>query len=202
MSNVTVINGFAIPPHLSAFDPEGVIGSKVTDHEGFLSTLSAAAARFDWSTCRTPGQAFITLPEGLPFVSSGEARTEGLRDADLVARVYRGVPSVFAHRSKAAPATSLAVVLYTAAAYNADPDVFKAGETVDPYETPYVVVAVLASAAGPSFSATRLVHNLAGGNRDFIPNGDNDHDLAILNRVIEEAKKTANYQKEWMVVCG
>ena len=65
-----------------------------------------------------------------------------------------------------------------------------------------LVVAVLASAAGPGFSATRLVHNLAGGNRDFIPNGETEHDLAILARVVSEAKKTDAYMKEWAVVCG
>ncbi len=191
---------FGISSNLTAFNPSNVIGSKVTDRRGFLAALEKAVASFDWNTCRTPGQAFITMPEGLPFVSGGEAKVEGLMDGDLVARMYRGVPSTYAVRSKAAPATFLAVIVYTAAAYNADPDVVREGRFVDPDATPYVIVAVIASASGPAFSATRLVHNLAGGNRDFIPNGDAAHDLAILTRAIEEARKTEAYQQEWIVV--
>lgn len=190
---------FGISTNLTAFNDTNVVGSKVTNKDAFLAALTERVKAFDWSTCRTKGQAFIVMPEALPFVSCGDAPVKGLTDADLVARIYRDVPTVFANRSKAAPATFLATIVYTREAYTNDPNAIGEKREI-PEGCDYFIVAVIAAAAGEALSPTRLVHNIAGENNAFIPNGDPAHDLALLHNVIAEARKSRDHAKTWIVV--
>jgi len=198
-----VINGLGTWKNLSAFNNYGVVGSKVVDHDGFTEALKTAIAQFDWANgCDAPGQAKIKLPASANgTVSCGEAAVAGLADGDLFARIYRGVPTLFAHRSKASEVKCLEVIVYTKAAWDADKD-DDAFEEV-PEGVDHVIVAVLASPTedGASYSPTRLAHNLAGGNNAFQV-GTGGTAEQVLERAVEEAKKAIGYARAWLVVYG
>ena len=78
----------------------------------------------------------------------------------------------------------------------------------------HVLVALIAT-AGPKapFPPNTLIHNIAGGNTAFIPEtsmkndgavvmegGHPHNDLHLLHKIIDHAKATEAYAKEWMVV--
>lgn len=150
----------------SALDDRS-LGSKVVDREGFMSALERALGAFDFSTQRIPGQALISLPEAVPFVSAGVGRRSS-DPRDYVLREHRGKVGAYLRREHALPAESCSVVVYTHGAYLLDPDVTVAeAARVSAAGATHVLVAVLAS-AGPAspLSPYRFVWNLAGGNRE------------------------------------
>ena len=90
------------------------------------------------------------------------------------------------------------MVVYTKDAYSADPDVIKEGRVVD---EDFIIVAVLASAGPkPPYAGYALVHNIAGGNNEFLPTGDPAEDQKLLNSFITKAKETEAYEKDWITV--
>ncbi|MFZ5365006.1 MAG: hypothetical protein ACOZBH_02295 [Patescibacteria group bacterium] len=179
---------------VSAFD-ETAVGTKVTDREGFLNAALAAITGHDFAAERVPGQGFIHCPGAIPFVSAGV----GLRTqdpADYVPRLYRGVVELFLRRSRAAEVKSCALVVYTREAYLADPDVLAdAAETarVAKSDCTHVLVAILADAAPKApLSPLRLVHNLAGGNREALG--------WTADEIREKAAESKAYHDKWCVV--
>lgn len=160
---------FGVSNICSAFAGQ-TIGTKVLDAEAFMITLSAAVETYDVSGDRVPGQHFVVLPEAArPLVSAGVGRRT-TDPADYVLRVHRDRVEAYLRRDKAAEVEGVAVVVYTTAAYLADPDVLAdpaEAERIRQSECSHVIVAVLAF-AGPKapLSPYRLVHNLAGGNRE------------------------------------
>lgn len=111
-------------------------------------------------------------------------------------RVHRGQPSLFLRREFAAPVEGLACVVYTRAAYLADPDTRNEPEEtarIEASDCTHVIIAVLAF-AGPRAPLTpyRLVHNLAGGN--------NEVGAWTKEDILTRAKESLDYWNEWCVV--
>lgn len=170
---------------------EKTVGSKVTDPR-FWCMLEAAVKTHVFPES---GQALIELPEGIPYVSGGVAHRDGVPFEGYHIVNYREGPGLFADRKYAAEVNTLSVVVYTRAAYLADPDV-TAEEVFERGCDDYVLVAILAaSGPKPPLSAYRFVHNLAGGNNDFKP--ENGYTLA---KAIEQAKEIVAYGRDWITV--
>lgn len=167
---------------------DSTIGSKVLHHNTFWKELENTISDFKFPE---NGQAFIPM-NGPGLVSCGVARREGIPFEGYHIRRYREGPSLFVDRKYAATTEHLACIVYTKAAYLADPD-------YNPEEIivgDYVLVAVLASAGPkPPLSAFRFVHNLAGGNNAYKP--ENGY---TIEKAVEEAKAIKEYGKEWITV--
>lgn len=177
-----------------AFTPDPV-GTKVLDPDAFLTILAAGVAAHDPAADRTPGQHFVRLPaSALALVSAGVARRADVPEDGYIVRVHRGRADCYAARAHATAATGVAAVVYTAAAYQADPQVTPA-DVAEMADATHVVVAVLAF-AGPAsaLSPYRLVANIAGGNRDAERYSADDM-RALAREAIE-------YDREWIVVAG
>jgi len=209
---------FSVASIVSAFGAK-TIGTKVVDEKRFKAFLADALGtgiRDDFRQMR------LLLPHAAhETVSCGVARISDIHgDDDLVARIHRGWPGVYARREKAAPISSLSAVVYTREAYLTDPDVLAdSAETarIIDEDARYVLVAVLADAApapAPAPSPTAFVHNIAGGNARFIPatkieeNGtihgseiwSISGDLDLLHKIISEARWVENYWKNYIIV--
>jgi hypothetical protein len=192
----------------SAFEAAPV-GSKVTDATRFLDEVGRAVeghAFPDGSEEGTAaGQAYIVMHDGedvvnepvLDLVSSGEGRRTA-DPGDYVNVSHRGRVCQFLRRPRAAKAVALAVVVYTAEAYLADPDVQGEPEEaarVRGLGATHVLVAVLASAVVRApLSPERFAANLAGGNREAL--------AWSKDRIHEEAARVAAHADEWCPVAG
>jgi hypothetical protein len=179
---------------VSAFD-HVTVGSKVIDHDGFLLAACEAIRAFDFVSQKVPGQGFIMCPAAVPFVLAGAGkRTKDPND--FVLRVYRGEVQPFLRREKAAPVEGCALVIYTKEAYLAAPDVAREPEEVariQAEDPTHVVVAVLAFAGPkPPLTPYRLVHNLAGGNKEAL--------VWTADEIREKAVESLAYDREWATV--
>lgn len=170
------------------------VGTRVTNFRALDELITGALETHDASKDRAPGQHYIVLPAvACQYVSCGVGRrTASPEDYHVV--VHRGRAEALLKREKAAPATSVAVVVYTLDAYLSDPDVTAKdrAEMLDLRPT-HVVVAILAAAGPPSeLSPVRFVHNLAGGN--------NEARTWNLGEVVCLAQRVRDYDNEWCVV--
>lgn len=180
---------------LQAFN-DSCVGSKVTEPEHFMRYVEARVKAFPFDEQTTPGQGYMKLTHtACAHVSAGVGRHVDNPEA-YVLRSWRGSVHAYLKREHAAPVDSVAVVVYTRAAYLSDPDV--AGDAaevarVDAEGLTHVIVAVLASAGPRSpLSPGRLVSNLAGGNKDAL--------AWDADTIREKAKESASYASEWGVV--
>lgn len=193
MSNSSIKVG--ISSIVTAF-ADATVGTKVIDREAFMSILVDAIAAYDFDGQKVPGQGFLPLPEtAVATVSAGVGENTNNLD-DYIVRENRGVVGAYLRREKAAKADSVAAVVYTAAAYFADPQVSEEERNrIKDSGATHVLVAVLAS-AGPKSQVTykRFVENLAGGNREYAPDATSVEALAAL------ANEVATYHKQWCVV--
>lgn len=176
---------------VTALDDQ-TIGTKIVNKEAFMTSLAKAIAGFEFPADR---QGFVPLPEATTFVSCGVARRPELTLEDYIVREYRGTTALFARRGKAAPAESLAAIVYTRDAYLADPEVDEAeAERIGDAE--FVLVAILASVGPkPPVGSHRFVRNLAGANRAYSPEQG-----YTLDKAIEEAKAIVKYENDWITV--
>jgi hypothetical protein len=185
-------------PKLTAFDTPA-IGSVVTHPRLFLKALTAAVLAFDFNAetnehVTTTGQGAIFLPEGIPHVAAGV----GPKSADVsryVLREWRGEVKPFLKREHASAVESLLVIVYTVAAYLADPQVDASERSeIEAGGATHVIVAVLANAGPkpPAYSPSRLVANLAGGNNDAL--------AWDADTIREHASAAQAYASEWSVV--
>lgn len=184
---------------LTAFD-ESTIGSKVTNENLFLGRLARSIANTDFEAQRVPGQAFIPLvteddDSVLQAVSAGVGK-HTQNPSDYVVREYRGKVKLFLHRSHAEPVENVAAVVYTRDAYLSDPDVQASDEAqrIQDSDCTHVLVAVIAS-AGPQnspLSPGRLVHNLAGGNKEALE--------WTADEIRAKAAESLEYYSEWGTV--
>jgi len=187
----------------SAFEPSGVIGSKVINHAEFSRVLQAAVAAHDFSADRIPGQAFILIPDAIPFVSAGAGRPT-TDPTNYVLREYRGKVSAFLKREFAAPVEGCAAVIYTMQAYLDDPDItpeeakrvtaatLLSGDNVS-LDTTYVLVTVLAFAGPQSqLSPHRFTANLAGGNHEA--------QVWTADEIRAKARDIMGYDTAWTTV--
>ena len=178
---------------LTAFN-ENVIGSKVLHKDLFLLELGKEISKFDFQSCRVPGQAYITLPDRFcKFVSSGLGRRTDNVD-DYIIRFYREKVGLYLKRQYASEVKNVSVVVYTTDAYLNDPDITIQELNWIKKENPtHILVAVLAS---PGFESPltpyRFVHNLAGGN--------NEAKLWTGDEIREMAKKIINHSNNWCIV--
>jgi hypothetical protein len=155
----------------SAFEPQ-TIGSQVVNIMGFWEALKKVIAAHDFTSDRIPGQAYLMVPEAIPFVSSGQGKHRPDPSA-YVNRLHRGQVHAYLRRKYAEPVVEVAVVVYTRFAYLHDPDIFEGGTTeyerIGRENPDYVVVAVLAgSTKSAAMSPYRFVKNLAGGNHEAL----------------------------------
>ncbi len=202
---------------------EKTIGTKVRDKIVFFDELSRAIDDIEKAQ-RWPssGQAVLRLsPAAIEAVSCGVAKVEDVGEHHVVPRFYRGRWIACAPRHFAAKAESVHVVVYKRDAYMHDPDV-QAEEELVPYDCTHVIVAVLA-AVGPEspMPPWTLVHNIAGGNRQYLRKLFNDadaadtekyvrdpeanhewiaHDLTLLHKIVSEARASDIYWHFWMIV--
>jgi hypothetical protein len=193
-----------IPSNIcSALQPQGVIGSKVINHAGFMGVLKRAVGNHDFTQDRIPGQAYLPIPEAVPFVSSGVGRRT-LNPEDYVLRVYRERVGAFLKREFAAPVTTCAAVVYTMEAYLADPDVtadeaklmtaaaIMSNENVSSKDC-YVLVTVLASSGEASkLSPHRFTANLAGGNKEAL--------VWTADEIRAKAREIIGFENDWVTV--
>jgi len=171
------------------------IGSKVTDEQGFLQAAYAAIETYDFESQRIPGQGFLVVPEALPFVSAGDGpRTAD--PADYVPALHRGEVGLYLKRERAGEPKFCALVVYTLAAYLADPEVdAKEAARLQAAPVTHVLVAVIAT-SGPEAPLTpgRFVANLAGGNREAL--------AWTADEIREKAAATHKFWTEYAVVAG
>ena len=155
---------FAVSNICTAFDAE-TIGSKVVDHNGFISELEIALINHDETMDRVKGQHYIVLPElAYDTVSSGSG-PKSQEPGDYVIRHHREGPKMYLKRECAGEVVHLAVVVYTREAYVNDPDYDPSEEIAE--DASHVVVAVLAGDGASPVTPYRFVHNLAGGNKEY-----------------------------------
>lgn len=182
---------------VTAFDDQ-TIGSKVTNTNLFMGVLARGIDATDFDDQRVPGQALIPLGEDtvLEAVSAGVGK-HTQNPEDYVVRRYRGKVRLFLRRELAEPVQSVSAVVYTRDAYLDDPDVQDEPpeyNRIANSDCTHVLVAVLASAgedASP-LSPGRLVHNLAGGNKEA-QEWDADEIRA-------KACEAVDYYSEWTTV--
>jgi hypothetical protein len=180
---------------LQAFNITAV-GTRVVQPDLFMSHLSDAVEVFDFDSQTTPGQGFISLPdEAFSSVSAGVGKQRNDTNA-YVLRSWRGSVGPYLKRDYAAEVEGLAAIVYTTKAYLTDPDVARDSDEVSRVEATgasHVIVAVLAF-AGPKapLSPSRLVSNLAGGNRSAL--------VWDADEIRKQAKESAAYAAEWSVV--
>lgn len=186
----------------SAFD--GGVGSRVTMPDMFRRALAEKVEAFDFNAetnehVRTTGQGFIRFPEGVGFVSAGVGRKTN-KPEHYVIREWRGEVKAYLKREHAVPAETLAVVVYTGAAYvdalgNPDTPADVAETERKAFEASgatHAIVAVLAGAGPEALSPGRLVSNLAGGNADA--------ETWTADEIRAKAREAVAYSSEWAVV--
>lgn len=206
---------------LKCFDDE-CIGTKVMNEDRFMAVLElklANSGKFD-----EHGHAFLNLPAAAGHCSPGDIIKTGLKASDFVVREWRGEVGLYAKRPRDLKAETVSAIVYTLEAYLEDPEVSELEKNSLLHQGPeggytHVLVAVLASMGAPTaLSSSRLVRNLAGGNAAFIPKTEKfseavrltssvpkvidmiTHDLKLLHKVIDEAKKTVEFEKNWVTV--
>jgi len=182
---------FAIASICTSFAPMAV-GTKVTDKRWFMNALTRAMEAYDTTNDRVPGQHYVMVPEARPYVTAGVGSRKGRCFNDFVVREHRGRMDMFLVREHAAPTEAVAVVVYTRAAYVADPEVTPE-EVAALGNATHVVVAVLGFAGpNPPLSPYRFVSNLAGGNNEALTYTADD-----MRRMAKDIKA---YDDEWCVV--
>lgn len=172
------------------------VGTKVLDHNGFLTAISTAVEGHDFSAERVPGQGYIPMPESAHVFVSGGVGPRSANPADYVLRTHRGRVNAYLRRHLAAKVESLTCIVYTRAAYLTDPEVIEDKEEFERISNSscsHILVAVLAS-TGPKAPLTphRFLSNLAGGNREA--------ETLSGDEIRTRAQEVLAYDDNWVVV--
>jgi len=198
---------FVVSKVCSAFEDKGV-GTRVLNREAFLAVLVQDMYLYSFPDGSVPGtaagQGFIPLSrDAESLVSCGVGRRTKNPD-DYVAREWRGQVSLFLRRELAPMPEHVSVVVYTVDAYLADPDVASDEAEVARVrkdKATHVIVAVLASVGPkPTLSPERFVHNLAGGNKAFLPRETAEENDKFLRELCSQAEAIKAYAEEWCTV--
>lgn len=169
-----------------AFEFDGVVGAKVcAQPAAVIESLMEAIGR-----CAFPasGQAVVPLKDIAQHMSPGRvgiggSGSAGLAREDLCVAKHRGQFGLYLRRNRlplwaspSAPFAAYKAVIYKGHAYDIDPD---CREKIPVYWligmpiNHYVLVSMLTHyptvEETPPYGARVLVHNIAGGNNDFIP---------------------------------
>jgi hypothetical protein len=152
------------------------------------------------------GQTFISMDDCAHMFYPGVVplkQTFAQEAGDFVCREHREKFHLYLKRTDEVKnnhfCKSLSVVVYTEKAYRADPDFTKHDEmyleliknrlSLEAANNLHVVVAVLGSTEETSpYPAGTLVHNMAGGNRSFLPATGADLDSAAIPEVYSDVK--------------
>lgn len=187
----------AVSSICSAFE-KNAIGSKVIGVGGFVYTLEGILQKE--GIPEKPG--FVTLPaeEFQASIRSGVALEDSLSLEDIHNIKYRGKWKAFADPRKAMNSfESLEVLLYPARFYLEDGQVSEEEKAV--IREDEIDIIVVAIHAGPGdLDPDRLVANMAGGNKKFMPTGDTEQDIKLLYELEEHAKKSAHQHMTYMTV--
>ena len=184
--------------------------------QGILDIVEAAVGGFDFPA---NGQGFVPLPEGAKaLVLTGSIRRPAdCPEAALKVRMHRGEPMIvgrgswFVSQGADLRPTFVAAIVYTMAAFDADPET-TAGEVAEATmeRATHVLITIIGSQApAPPVSSHRFVRNLGGGNAkarqrashwDFPnpPEGGAAH--ALLNELEGEAAAIVAYEREWLTL--
>ncbi len=179
---------------VTAFN-EKTVGTKVTNKEEFEKVAIQAIEKYDFAAQRVPGQGFIPCNDLAGCLSAGVGKRTKNSD-DYVSRLYRGKVELFLRRKHAAKVEGVALIVYTREAYLSDPDTASDKEEVayvEASDATHFLVAVLGF-AGPKapLSPDRLIHNLAGGNKEALE--------WSAEEIRAKALETKTYHDEWCVV--
>ena len=166
------------------------VGPGALNIDLFLNMVLDAIETFDFNSCRQPGQAYIELgPDAVKYVVGAGVGVPSNDPNDYVIRLHRGKVGLYLKRHKAAPAKSVAVVVYTWEAYLADPEI-NWDEVERLNGCSHVLVAVLASAGeGSPLTPNRFVCNLAGGNNEAMS--------WTADEIRQKAREIVEYGKSW-----
>ena len=177
---------------LTAFDNMAV-GTRVIARYWFMVHVKEACEEHDFET---EPQALLNLPDAAGIlVHGGVGKRVAALDAYVI-REHRGRADIFLRRDYKSPVSSVSVVVYSRAAYLADPDVLK-----DPTETrrveisaaDLVLVAVIARCGDKApLSPYRFVANLGGGNNAYLTKTGDE--------LRAEAAEVIAADAEWCVV--
>ena len=179
---------------VTAFQTSEVIGSKVTNEEGFMRALLKVVEAHDFAGERIPGQGFVHLGDAVnDFVSAGVGKRQEDPDCYHV-QTHRDRCSIYLKRGYAEPVTGCACVVYTMEAYVKDPEVDEAEvSALEKAGATHVLVAVLAFAGPQSeLSPLRFSANLAGGNREAL--------AWTADEIRAKAKAVMDYDSDWCPV--
>jgi hypothetical protein len=182
-----------VPSDICTALAEKAIGSRVSNLNRFYVLAEEAVANHDFTQDRIQGQAYIVCDMLAPYVSCGVGLQSKNPD-DYVLREHRGNVSAYLKREFAAKTTGVALVVYTRAAYLSDPDITpEEASRIIQLDASHIIVAVLASAGPPSpLTPYRLVHNLAGGNKEA--------QVWTADEIRAKAKEALEYHNRWSTV--
>lgn len=173
------------------------IGTKVSDFDAFVLEAKKAIDSHDPTNDREPGQHYIMCPALIPLVSAGVGqRTDN--PEDYIIRKGRFGVDRYLRRDRAATVEGCALVVYTRAAYLADPDINKPEEAeerkhVEESDYTHIIVAVLAFAGPRSpLPPETFIHNLAGGNNEVAQ--------WTKEEICAKAAEIESYWNTWCIV--
>ena len=175
---------------VTAFDAK-TVGTKVLGFGQFFNAILPLVAEHDFAAERVPGQAFINVPDAIPFVSAGVGPRSD-NPSNFTLQKHRGRVEAYLKREFASPVESCAIVVYTREAYLKDPQV-SPSEVSRTEGATHVLVAVLAGAGPrPALSPYRFTSNLAGGNNEAL--------LWSADEIRTKASEVFVYDNEWATV--
>ena len=173
---------FSISDVCTAFKDQA-IGSKVLDVARFMPALEDAVRAHEKRVQVTmeesgiSGQYFVLLPkEVYDTVSAGDGPKSD-NPENYIVRNHREGPKMFLKRKCAGTVQFLAVVVYTRSAYLSDPDITEEEKNylANDSSTHWIVAVIASSSPEAPVTPFRFVHNLAGGNNEYIPPSMNDY---------------------------
>lgn len=173
-----------------AFGPHPV-GTKALEPDIVLSAIRTAVEEYNWEGCEN-GKGFISLPESMiPLVRSGCGKHTG-KVADYHVRIWRGNPEVFLRPEFAGPCTGVAALVYTRAAFEADPQTTEKDLEAVADSTHILVALIAFCGPQPKPGAWRFLVNLSGGNNDYI--------AATKEKLVAWAVAAVEYNQTWATV--
>lgn len=199
---IRIIGGLVIQVHAiaaSKFEKMVPVGTKVklSAQQFCQEILQPALMAHDAGTNRAPGQHFVLLKqlreENLAAIFESGVGRRTQNPSDYFPVLWRGEVALVGKRSLALPVTGAACIVYTRAAYLADPQITDEGRRWLEPETTHVLVDVLAF-SGPEarLGYARFVKNLAGGNNAQL--------AATADEIRQEARLVEAYNAEYVVV--
>lgn len=181
--------------HSIAQDQVDGIAVGTVVRSALLGIIEEAIASFSFPA---NGQGFVGLPDAAKsFVTAGVGR-RSKNPKDYVPREHRGEIGLYLRRDSVPRADlvpdGVAAIVYTAAAYEADPQITEAEKAalVSAGYTHALITVLAFKGPKPPASPERFVANLAGGNNAAL--------AASADEIRAEARAVQEYFTTWCVV--